>query len=197
MNDERKDVIGYEQYYQVSRDGRVFSKGRQAVRRNGVPMTYYPKQLTPKDNGNGYLTVMLYNEHGGKRFYVHRLIAQTFVENPFNYPQVNHKDENKQNNCADNLEWCDSKYNLCYGTHTQRVASALSRAVVQYSSDHQFIKEYPSAMEAMRNTGIRQGSISRCCNGQQYHAGGFIWKYKDESEYTGRGAIECQGSYRR
>lgn len=178
MEAERRDVVGFEKYYQVSRDGRVFSKGRTFYKRNGWLMNCRPKELLQKDNGNGYMTVMLYGGNGGKRFYVHRIVAQAFVKNPMNLPQVNHKDENKANNCADNLEWCDMAYNINYGTHFQRIAKANSRPVIQYTLNGTYVAEYPSAMEAMRQTGIKQGTISQCCKGQKQTAGGYKWKLK-------------------
>ena len=178
MEVECKDVVGFEKYYQVSRDGRIFSKGRIFVRKNGWVMTCRPMELVQKDNGRGYMTVMLYDENKGRRFYVHRLVAKAFVDNPNNLPQVNHKDENKSNNNADNLEWCDARYNLTYGTHKERVTKANSRAVIQYTNSGKYVNEFPSAMEAMRTTGIKQGGISKCCKGERKSAGGYIWRLK-------------------
>ena len=69
----------------------------------------------------GYCNVYLYNENGRKFFLVHRLVAQAFIPNPNNYPEVNHKDENSLNNCVENLEWCTSEYNSNYGTHQEKL----------------------------------------------------------------------------
>ena len=69
----------------------------------------------------GYCNVYLYNADGRKFFLVHRLVAQAFVPNPNKYPEINHKDENPLNNCAENLEWCTSKYNSNYGTHKEKL----------------------------------------------------------------------------
>ena len=74
----------------------------------------------------GYCNVYLYNEDGRKFFLVHRLVAQAFIPNPNNYPEINHKDENPLNNCAENLEWCTSKYNNNYGTHKEKIRQRLS-----------------------------------------------------------------------
>ena len=75
------------------------------------------KQMIKK----GYCGVYLYNENGRKFFLVHRLVAQTFIANEDNYPEVNHKDENPLNNNVENLEWCSSKYNSNYGTHKEKI----------------------------------------------------------------------------
>lgn len=69
----------------------------------------------------GYCLVYLYNEKGRKSFLIHRLVAQAFIPNPNDLPEINHKDENPMNNCVDNLEWCTSKYNSNYGTHREKL----------------------------------------------------------------------------
>ena len=69
----------------------------------------------------GYCLVYLYNEKGRKSFLVHRLVANIFIPNPNNLPEVNHKDENPLNNSVENLEWCSPKYNCNYGAHGDKV----------------------------------------------------------------------------
>lgn len=73
---------------------------------------------------NGYMSINLYNEYGCKSKYVHRLVAEAFLENPNNYPQINHKDENRCNNVVSNLEWCTCKYNINYGERTQKMLNS-------------------------------------------------------------------------
>ena len=113
MGEIWKPVVGYENLYEVSNLGRVKSlkdnKGR-----------YREKIKSSSDNGRGYLNVCLYKNGKGKRCYIHRLVAEAFLDNPNNYPIINHKDENKQNNHVSNLEWCDYEYNNTYGTCVQR-----------------------------------------------------------------------------
>ena len=113
MQEIWKDVVGYEQFYQVSNKGRI--------RRKKDNFVYKPRTFT-----NGYKSVLLYKDGkwsrtGGKSELVHRLVALAFIPNPNNYPQVNHKDENKSNNFVDNLEWCTRKYNNNYGTAKARM----------------------------------------------------------------------------
>ena len=123
---------------------------------------------------------MLYGENGGKRMYVHRLVAEAFLSNERNSPQINHKDENRKNNSVSNLEWCDAKYNLEYGSRSGRVTRALSKPVLQVSKSGKVIARFLSAMEAGRRTGIRQGSISHCCNKERKTAGGYRWEFEEE-----------------
>jgi hypothetical protein len=97
-----KDCKGYEGKYQVSSMGRVWSIKRQSV-------------LKGSADKDGYIRVQLTAKNGKtKTEKVHRLVAIAFLDNPDNLPQVNHKDENKQNNCITNLEWCDCSYNIIY-----------------------------------------------------------------------------------
>ena len=124
LNDSSSDEIwraiyGYEDYYEVSNLGRVRSKDRvvrQRCRGGGIAVHQYKgKILTPSTNGN-YLIVKLHGTSGYKTCVIHKLVARTFIPNPDSLPQVNHKDENKFNNCVDNLEWCTAQYNNTYGT---------------------------------------------------------------------------------
>lgn len=75
-------------------------------------------------NKKGYCCVVLYKDKKQKHYLVHRLVATAFIPNPNNLPQLNHKDEVKTNNCVDNLEWCDAKYNINYGTHNNKLSLA-------------------------------------------------------------------------
>ena len=157
-----KDKKDYEGHYQVSNFGRVKSIkfGKERI-------------LKPVTNSSGYLLVELYKNNIKKKYSVHRLVAEAFIPNPYNLPQVNHKDENKLNNNVDNLEWCTNEYNINYGTRTERY----SKPVLQYTLDGEFVREWPSARECGRN-GFNQGSVSACCRGELKKHKGFIWKYK-------------------
>ena len=148
-----------------------------------------------KPRGTKYLQVALYKDGVAKNYKVHYLVAKAFIPNPDNLPQVNHKDENKTNNFVwvnpdgsidpdkSNLEWCEAEYNANYGTRNKRISETmtngkLSKPVLQFSLSGEFIKEYPSVMEAYRQTGTYDSSISQCCNGKRQSAGGYIWQYK-------------------
>ena len=145
--------------------------------------------LKHQRNQEGYHTVCLSDGQGKqKRFLVSRLVAMSFVENPNNEEYINHIDENKDNNSADNLEWCSWNYNLFYGTRIQRVAKLNSKPVRQYSIDKELIAEYPSIREAERQTGFANTNISACCRRKLHHNTqyGYIWRFKEDDEYENK-----------
>jgi hypothetical protein len=146
-----------------------------------IKSLYYEKEkiLKPSKNNKGYLFIYLYKDKDRKHFYIHRLVAETFIKNPNNSPCVNHKDENPLNNNLENLEWCSHLYNMTYGTIVKRRSTKKKKAVNQYDKTNNFIKEWESAIDIERVTGIAQGSIIRCCRRKQKTAGGYIWKYKN------------------
>lgn len=105
--------IDYTGLYQVSNLGRV----------KGLKNKHILKQRL---KNNGYCVLTLCKENKPKTYLVHRLVAEAFIPNPNNYPQVNHKDEDKTNNCVDNLEWCTKEYNMNYGTLIERMRTSLT-----------------------------------------------------------------------
>ena len=112
-----------------------------------------------------------------KKCLIHRLVASAFIPNPLNLSDVNHRDENPSNNHVSNLEWMSHKENCRYGTKKEKV----SKKILQFTKDGKFVKEYPSAIEASRQTRISNQSIGQCCLGKIHSAGGFVWRYKEES----------------
>lgn len=178
---QKKTIEGFEDYY-ITSDGEIYSYARILHRRDGKKIRHPGKRLKPYIRSDGYLSVTLYNRSVQRRFFVHRLVAQAFIPNPDNLPQVNHKDENKANNSVDNLEWCTQQYNLYYGTHFKKIADKNSRPVMQFTTDNEWIAEYRSAMEAERQTGIKQGTISWVCSNAGQTAGGYKWILKEDFE---------------
>ena len=121
MIEEWRDIKDYEGLYLISNTGKVVSQERDVSFINGQVRHYKERVLKQTQDGAGYRYVTLCKTRKGyKRFLVHRLVAQAFLPNPYNLPQINHKDECKQNNNVDNLEWCDSKYNNNYNGKNTR-----------------------------------------------------------------------------
>lgn len=165
-----KSIAGYEERYEVSDRGNVRSLNYHREGRTKI--------LKPKKNCGGYLVVNLRKDGQLKQPSVHRLVAQAFLPNPLNLPQVNHRDEDKLNNAASNLEWCTASYNINYGSRNRRMAEAQSKPVQQLDkSTGELLKTFPSAVEAERVAGIHHGNISRCCCGKRKSAGGYVWRY--------------------
>lgn len=169
MDEIWKDIDGYKGLYQISNKGRVKSlyKGSERI-------------LKPCDDGHGYYHIILCNDGVSKTFKLHRLVAQAFIPNLENKPQVNHKDENKLNNCVDNLEWSTAKENSNFGTRNERMRYSLSKPIFQYSKYGEFIREWQGAREVERVLGIDHSHIKDCCKGKCKSAYGFIWKYKEK-----------------
>lgn len=124
MEEIWKPIKGYEGLYEVSNLGRVRSLDRCVVYANGQVHIHRGKILRPGIS-NGYMQVHLCKCGDMKQPLVHRLVADAFIPNPENLPQVNHKDENPSNNEVSNLEWCTSEYNINYGTRKEKVMKSL------------------------------------------------------------------------
>jgi len=127
-----KPVLGFEDYYEVSNKGRVKSLSRKVKSVSHGKVIY-------RNTGTGILKGGFYGGHKSRylgvvlcakglqqQYMIHRLVAEAFIPNPDNLPEVNHKDENKMNNCVDNLEWCTTRYNLNYGTRNERIGKSNS-----------------------------------------------------------------------
>lgn len=180
MEEIWKDIPGYEGYYQVSNLGRIKSLPRCKPTDKRKTHNNIRKPRLAK---NGYLRVNLSKGNSVKWFGVHRLVALTFIPNPDNLPVINHKDENKQNNRVENLEWCTHQYNCEYGTARERqrktraanpndkvvrklVGEKNSKAILQYSLSGEMIARYKSLSEASAATGVHISTIIRQCKGR-------------------------------
>ena len=163
-----RDIEDFEGRYRISDHGRVFS-------------LISKKLLNIYTNSGGYQCVYLYEADTGhyKNFKIHRLVAAAFIPNPFNLPQVNHKNEDKTYNYYTNLEWCSAAYNNNYGTRTLR--AAITRAMPVVCIETGVI--YWGAREAARQVGIHN-HISECCNGKRKSCGGYHWRWATETEIS-------------
>lgn len=175
-----KDIKGYEGYYQVSNKGRVKSISRKIVYKNNDIHYVNEKILTPCINKSKYLQVSLYINNKDTKEYIHRLVAKTFISNPDNLPDINHIDENKANNCVENLEWCTKKYNNNYGSHNINAGKNHSISILQYDLKGNFIKEWQSAYKIKESFGYDVARINTCCHNKYgcKTAYGYIWKFK-------------------
>ncbi len=178
MQEIWKDVVEYEGLYQVSNLGNVRSLDR-VEQCNGTFRQRKGTYMSKKSDKNGYLTVGLRDGFSQKFKKVHRLVAEAFIENPKGLPQVNHKDEDKTNNSSDNLEWCDSKYNVQYGTGIQRRSVQKRKCVVQCDLRGAVLREFVSVTEAAKSINKETTAISGCCKGIRKTAYGYVWKYKE------------------
>lgn len=172
-----KDVIGYEGLYQVSDEGQVRSYGKYIQVRPNCTIYREGKILWPEVCKNGYLRVQLYKDNSRNHKLIHRLVAEAFIPNPNNLETVNHKNENKQDNSIDNLEWMSAVDNIRYGTGIQRKSSSKKRPVKQLSLEGELIRVWDSARDAEAELGIKNSSICSCCRGKQKTAGNFKWEY--------------------
>lgn len=172
--------------YEISSLGRVRSIDSTVIRSNGRPMTVVGKILSTHKSVKGYVNISLYdNNKKHHRYQVHRLVANAFIPNPDNLPQVNHKDEDKENNNVDNLEWCTLNYNINYGNRKARLSNSnrnnpkLSRIILQYDKDMNLVKEWASMNEIKRVLNYSIGSIYNCCQLKYKQAYDYIWRYKE------------------
>jgi len=167
-NEEWKVIENYEDY-SISNLGNVVSRKFQEER--------ILKQKIDKD---GYRRVHLSKNGTSKYFFVHRLVAQAFILNPNNLPQINHKDEKKDNNCDKNLEWCDAKYNNNYGDRTRiaikKSSMTRSQPVKGTNLSDGSILRFKSATEAGKN-GFYQSTIWHCLKGKARKHNGYKWEY--------------------
>ena len=187
-----KDLLFRGIEFIVNTDGTVITKAFDREYSDGRIYHYPDKEIKFIPDHGGYMVSTVSRMINGKKTTVnikqHRLVAMAFLNNPNNYPEVNHKNEDKTDNRVENLEWCSSKYNCNYGTAIKRAnkkrfnkgsKSFPERAVFQKDMEGNIIKQYKSVREATRETGIDHTSISRCCSGSRNtkSAGGYKWSY--------------------
>ena len=183
-----KDIEGYEGMYQVSNMGNVKSLNYNHTGKEKI--------LKVKKDRSGYLRVHFYKGAENKWYLVHRLVATAFLENPEGYKEINHINEIKSDNRAENLEFCSRLYNLTYNgraekigeklkgrkfseEHKKKIAEKKNKPVFSVDKESGLIMWWKSAKEAERCTGIAKQSICNCLKGRQKSAGGFYWYYAD------------------
>lgn len=166
-----KDISGYEGLYLVSNIGEV-----KGLKRNRI--------LSPGKNHKGYYIVSLTKKGTKKTFSIHRLVAEAFIPNPNNLPQVNHKNGIKTCNEDWNLEWTNNsgnqKHAFANGLQTNVGNNNPNiRGVDQFDLDGDFIKHWNSIYDITNTLGYSRSSIWRCCTGKYKTSHGYIWRYTE------------------
>ena len=187
-----KPIAGYEGFYEVSNHGRVKSIKRSVPNPAcGGQYTVNERILHQAQSDFGHKNVVLSKNGVSTHKLVHRLVAEAFLENPNDYPCVNHKDENPSNNNLSNLEWCTQKYNSNYGNASEKKSAAQKKrdwsfrktsgcnrkGVEQVSVDGVLINTFASLTDAANATGANITKISACCNGKRKTANGYQWRF--------------------
>lgn len=181
MQEVWKPVKGFEGIYEVSTFGCVRGIERKIICKNGSPKTIKAKILNPKISNSGYFEVNLHCLNKQKMRYVHRLVAEAFIPNPENKEEVNHIDENKTNNRAENLEWVTRVENAHHGTGEKRRVDKYKKRVYQYTKDGEFIKEWDCSVSCAAE-GFSPCNVRRCCHGLYSQHKGFRWSYDPPPE---------------
>lgn len=176
-----RDIPGFEGLYQVSNHGRVKRLKHwknQRCLRNDKHCVYreLPEKimcLRRTGGGGSYWGLSLAKDRKIHNRLVHRLVAQAFIPNPDNLPEINHKDCNGLNNHVENLEWCDRKYNINYADRTIKAAKACEKKVICIETG----KIYDSLTSAAAENGLLKSRISNVCHGKRKTTGGFHWSF--------------------
>ena len=185
MKEIWKDIPNFEGIYKVSNKGRVHSFAHY---KKGIIMSNVNKT-------GGYFATTLRFQGKIRHVRVHVLVAEAFVPNPDNKPEVNHKDLNKQNNCIWNLEWVTRQENVVHSiknnpSHTKGMnnynQNVRPKTILQVSFDGQIVNEFKNSTEAESFTGVCHRNILQVASQDEYkpgktrkQAGGFIWRYKN------------------
>lgn len=172
--------INYQGKYEISNIGNVRSLDRiiqvDGEIHKGFNKKLKGRMLPVKIDGNGYLSAVLNSRYKSTAAQIHRLICIHFIDNPNNYPIINHKDGNKLNNSIDNLEWCTYSHNLTHAIHTG--LHKCEKPVNQICPlTNNVLATFRSITDAERKTGIERKNISAVCRGKRPAAGGYNWEY--------------------
>lgn len=181
-----KDIPGYEKYYYADTDGNIYSKDRWHNTKSG---DFFRKgtMLKPSKNNKGYLNVVLSINGKYKTEKVHRLIAKTFIPNPNNFPEINHKNEDKTDNSVLNLEWCDRIYNMNYGTINQRLSQNADsknrvKAIDKIDKTNNTIIQTYNSISSIREDGYDPSYIVKVCKGLKKEAYDYYWRYNQKNK---------------
>lgn len=195
-----KDIPEWKGVYQASSFGRIKSLQRVVVCRNGINMSVSEKIMQPCLNTHGYYIVLFKNKGRKKTSTVHRLIAETFIQNTENKRTVNHKNGIKIDNRLENLEWATMKENNihayeiglkkipngkdCHWLYGKTGKNSLvSKSIIQMDLNGKIIKKYDSLIDAVRDIGLRDSSgITKCAQGKLKSSGGYKWRFSKNKQ---------------
>ncbi len=155
-----KDIPGYEGLYAATEDDKIFSYKKKNF-------------IDPHSYSHGYKQIQLWKNGKATNYRWHRLIAMTFIPNPDNLPQVNHKDENKENNSVENLEWCTQEENVNHGTRNERAASKNRKRVKCVETGETF----ESVNAAAAKAGVCANTMSMHLHGHKKSCAGYHWEF--------------------
>ena len=164
MNKEWRDIKGYEGLYKINTSGEIISL------KTNTKLRFFK-------NNKVYYRVGLSKNNHEKKYLVHRLVAETFIPNPLNLPDVNHKDENPLNINCDNLEWCTKQYNSNYGTAQLRSIEKRAKKVYQYDINGNLIKIWGSVRECRREGYTNVWYVCNKKSKLKTTYKNFIWSY--------------------
>lgn len=182
--EEWRDIKGFEGRYQVSNKGRVRSLPRYVNNHTGQ-LLVKGRILKQRPDFKGYMRIDLKDNSGNKKYMgVHRIVAETFIDNPLNKPQVNHIDGIKNNNFVENLEWVTNGENQIHAfkmglNKVSGKAGKPKKRVAKLSEDGRVIEIFESIAEAGRSVNARSSNIGECCRGHKKTAYGYRWKYME------------------
>lgn len=176
-NEEYFDIPSFKGLYQITKCGKVRSLDKRVnCPLNGTRLVK-SKSIKLRLEKNGYFCVVLTRYRDGRRYLVHRLLAETFIPNPENKPYINHIDGVKHNNSLDNLEWCTHKENMQHAFENDLVKCLTPVKCHKNGSELRF----KSQAEASRALGISRPCICAALKGNQITAGGYYWEYDNET----------------
>jgi len=185
LNEEFRDIKGFEGKYQISNYGRVVSLTKYCAKTK----SYYDRPLIRKNQKHikdNYFcwSVGLSDNKSKKYCLVHRLVAEAFIPNHNNFPEVNHKDENPLNNYVENLEWCERLYNANYGYGLKTRSVKRSNPIIQYDKNGKLIKVFLNTNEIKNKTKYKISNITNCCNGKKNYDTAYNskWEYAKNIE---------------
>lgn len=172
-----KTVIGHEGY-EISNYGRLRSKERKVVYKDGRVGVFKGKIMKPMLTHKGYYKYHLSSNGYRTSKQAHRLVAEMFIPNPENKPQVNHKDGDKLNNYVDNLEWVTNEENHQHKLENNLYPTThIPKQVGKFDLEGKLLETFPSIYAAAKSVEARQWEVSRCVNGQRKTFKGFVWKF--------------------